>query len=361
MDLTLGPEQEMLVEAARAFLARTCTLADVRAFERDPCGFDPARWRELGALGWLGTELPARYGGGDSSFVETVLLLEEMGRVLLPSPFVATAVVAAPLILALGTEEQGRRWLPAVAAGECVATLALVEPGWRDPFGTPALQAGDGGLCGTKLFVPFAPDADVLLVAARGPSLVVLERGAVGVACVRLATLGGEPLYQVDLAGARGERLGGDGAAGPALAHALDRGAVGTLAYMVGAAERTLEMTVEYASTRVQFGRPIGSFQAVAHRCADMRSDLDALRYLVYQAAWSLAAGRDAALAVAAAQAYGVEALRRLFMHAHQVHGAIGFSAEHDLHLFTRRAKAAELQWGAAAVHRERVARAMGL
>jgi alkylation response protein AidB-like acyl-CoA dehydrogenase len=361
VDVTLGPEQEMLVAAARAFLGRTCSLADVRALERDPCGFDRARWRELGALGWLGAELPPRYGGGDSSFVETALLLEEMGRVLLSSPFLATAAVTAPLILALGSEEQRRRWLPAVAAGACVAALALVEPGWHDPLGTPALRVEDGRLRGTKLFVPFAPEADVLLVAVAGPSLVALERGAAGVSCARLPTLGGEPLYRVDLAGVRGEPLGAAGAAEPALARALDRGAIGTLAYMVGAAERTLAMTVEYARTRVQFGRPIGSFQAVAHRCADMLSDLDALRYLVYQAAWILAAGRDAELGVAAAQAYGPEALRRLFMHAHQVHGAIGFSTEHDLHLFTRRAKAAELQWGAAAVHRERVARAMGL
>jgi alkylation response protein AidB-like acyl-CoA dehydrogenase len=143
----------------------------------------------------------------------------------------------------------------------------------------------------------------------------------------------------------------------PARLHA----AVGALAYAVGAAERALELTVEHAKTRVQFGRPIGSFQAVAHRCADMRSEIDAVRYLVYQAAWSLASGRPSALEAGAAKAYGNEALRRVFMHAHQVHGAIGFSTEHDLQLFTRRAKAVELSWGGAASHRERVAQAMGL
>jgi alkylation response protein AidB-like acyl-CoA dehydrogenase len=130
---------------------------------------------------------------------------------------------------------------------------------------------------------------------------------------------------------------------------------------MVGAAERTLEMTVAHAGTREQFGRPIGSFQAVAHRCVDMRTDVDALRWLVYQASWALDALADATLAVAAAQAYGGPALRRVFMHAHQVHGAIGFSTEHDLHLFTRRAKAAELTWGTSTAHHERVAKAMGL
>jgi alkylation response protein AidB-like acyl-CoA dehydrogenase len=362
MDLTLTPEQELLVRTARGVLARSCTPADVRALERDPRGFDPDRWRELAALGWLGIELPAAYGGGGLGFLEVALLLEEMGRVLLPAPFLTSIVMAVPLILALGGEAERRRWLPAIAAGESVATLAVAEPGWRDLYGTPALRAEGGGrLTGQKTFVPFASEADLLLVAVAGPSLVAVERGAAGLESERLATLGGDPLHGVRFADVPAAPLGAPGAGGPALARALDRGAVGTLAFMVGAAERTLEMTVAYAGTRVQFGRPIGSFQAVAHRCVDMRSDVDALRYLVYQAAWALDAGGDAALAVAAAQAYGGPALRRIFMHAHQVHGAIGFSTEHDLHLFTRRAKAAELVWGGGAAHHERMARAMGL
>ena len=362
MDLTLTPEQEMLVRTARGVLARSCTPADVRALERDPRGFDPARWRELAALGWLGMELPTAYGGGGLGFLEVVLLLEEMGRVLLPEPFIASVGVAVPLILALGGEAEHRRWLPAIAAGECVATLAIAEAGWRDLYGVPALHAEGGGwLTGTKTFVPFAAAADLLLVAVAGPSLVAIERGAAGLECEPLATLGGDPLHEVRFTGVHAAPLGAPGAAGAALARALDRGAIGTLAFMVGAAERTLEMTVAHAGTRVQFGRPIGTFQAVAHRCVDMRSDIDALRYLVYQAAWAVDAGGDAALAIAAAQAYGGPALRRIFMHAHQVHGAIGFSTEYDLHLFTRRAKAAELVWGGSAGHHERVARAMGL
>ena len=361
MDLTLSAEQEMLVDATRRFLARAWSLADTRATERDARGFRPDVWRAMAGLGWQGMELPAADGGGGLGFVETILVLEEMGRVLLPSPFLPTVVVCAPLIQALGSEAQ-RRWLARIAAGEMVATLAVAEPGWRDSWETPTLAAdGRGRLTGRKLFVPFAPDADLLLVATAGPSLVALERGAAGVAVTRLATLGGDPVYEVVLDGARGEPLGAPGAAGAALVRTLDRGAVATLAYMVGAAERALEMTVDHAGTRVQFGRPIGSFQAVAHRCVDMRTDLDALRHLVWQAAWSLEAGREAPLAVSAAIAYGSEALRRLFMHAHQVHGAIGFSTEHDLHLFTRRAKAAELQWGSPARHHERVAQAMGL
>src|SRR2546427_9278508 len=335
MDLTLSAEQEMLVDAARRFLARAWSLADTRAAERDPRGFRPEMWRAMAGLGWQGMELPAAPGGGGLGFVETILVLEEMGRVLLPSPFLPTVVMCAPLILALGSEAR-RPWLARIAAGEMVATLAVAEPGWRDPWGTPALPADGGGrLTGRKLFVPFVPDADLLLVATAGPSLVALERGAAGVAVTRLATLGGDPVYELVLDGARGEPLGAPRAAGAALVRTLDPGAVAALAYLVGAAERALEMTVDHARTRAQFGRPIGSFQAVAHRCVDMRTDLDALRVLVHQAAWAIATGRPGDVEIGSALAYGLEALRRVFQHAHQVHGAIGFSMEHDLQLFT--------------------------
>jgi alkylation response protein AidB-like acyl-CoA dehydrogenase len=311
--------------------------------------------------------IPEEYGGGGQTFLEVALLLEEMGRVLLPSPFVETAVLA-PLLVAVGAPAQRHRWLPSLAAHGAVATLALIEPGWTDEWGTLTLEArsDETGLhvTGRKLFVPFAPEADLVLAAVRmdgDTALLAIEKGTPGVACLRLPTLAGDHRYEV-VFGDLG--LGYDALLGPArdpLERTLLHAAVASLAYMVGAAERALEMTVEYAKTRVQFGRPIGAFQAVAHRCVDMRTDLDALRYLVRQAAWTLATGRPAELAVGAAKAYGNEALQRIFLHAHQVHGAIGFSTEHDLQLFTRRAKAAELTWGSAAAHRERVARAMGL
>ena len=353
MDLTLTAEQRMLVESARATLARACPAEHVRAMETDARGYDPGLWREMARLGWTGMLVPETDGGSGQTFLEAVLVLGEMGRVLLPSPFLVSCVIAPTLLRAVGD----RRMPPRIAAGEVVATIALVEPGWRDEWGTAAIETTPGGLTGTKQFVPFAPCSDVLLVVTKGAALVAVERRE-GVACRRHETLGGDHQYEVTFAGACGEVLGSVASVLEAMRfHA----AVGTLAYAVGAAERALELTVDYAKTRVQFGRPIGSFQAVAHRCADMRSDIDAMRYLVYQAAWSLAVGRPSELEVGAAKVYGNEALRRVFMHAHQVHGAIGFSTEHDLQLFTRRAKAIELSWGSAASHRERVARAMGL
>src|SRR2546428_2464662 len=180
MDMTLSAEQEMLVDAARRFPARGWPLADTRAAERDPRGFRPEVWRAMAGLGWQGMELPAAPGGGGLGFVETILVLEEMGRVLLPSPFLPTVVLCAPLIQAVGSEAQ-RRWLARIAAGEMVATLAVAEPGRRDSWETPALPADNGGpLTGRKLLVPFAPDPDLLLLATAGPSPVALPPGAAG-------------------------------------------------------------------------------------------------------------------------------------------------------------------------------------
>ena len=350
MDLALTAEQRMLVDSARVMLTRACPPSHVRAMESDARGYDPALWSEMARLGWTGMLVDAEDGG---SFLEAALLLEEMGRVLLPSPFLAAAVIVPVLLRGIGE----RRWLDAIASGDLVAALGLVEPGWRDEWGTLACEFRDGTVSGTKCFVPFAASADLILAVTTGPRLVAVE-GRPWAGCTRQQTLGGDHQYEVRFDRAAGADLG-------PIADVLERvrfhAAIGSLAYAVGAAERTLELTIDYAKTRVQFGRPIGSFQAVAHRCADMRSDVDAVRYLVYQAAWSLAAGRPSELEVGAAKAFGNEALRRVFMHAHQVHGAIGFSTEHDLQLFTRRAKAIELSWGSAAAHRERVARVMGL
>jgi len=376
MDLTLTAEQQLLVESARGFLANACPISHVRAMETDARGFDADLWGQMARLGWLGMALPESAGGSGQSFLEVALLLEEMGRVLLPSPFLPTTVLAAPLLLALGSAEQQRRWLPQIVAGDAVATVALAEPGWRDEWDDVSTQAhGEGDflrLEGTKVFVPFAPHAALMLVAVRAGSnrrgthtvLVAVEAGTPQLELSRLSTLGGDHLYEAHFAGARipaGAVLGAGDSTAPAIERLVRHAAVAALAYAVGAAERVLVLTVDYAKTRVQFGRPIGSFQAIAHRCVDMRSDIDALRYLVYQAAWTLARGDRGDLEVSAAKAYGTEALRRVLMHAHQVHGAIGFSTEHDLQLFTRRAKALELQWGSATAHRERVAKAMGL
>jgi alkylation response protein AidB-like acyl-CoA dehydrogenase len=227
-------------------------------------------------------------------------------------------------------------------------------------------RTGDDRLAlqGTKTMVPFADAVDLLLVAGRldeRVALVAVDRRAPGVRTTRLRTLGGEPQYEVRFDEVRVTDADVLACEGLLIDRALDHAATASLAYITGAAERALEMTVTHAKAREQFGRPIGAFQAVAHRCVDMRVDIDACRFLAYQAAWALDAGHSAELEVAAAKAFGNDALRRIFMHAHQVHGAVGFSTEHDLQLLSRRAKAFELTYGGTARQRERVAVAMGL
>ncbi|MGH2728251.1 MAG: acyl-CoA dehydrogenase family protein [Actinomycetota bacterium] len=372
MEINPTDEQRMLAQTARAFLEASSPTSVVRELERSDAGFSADHWGAIARLGWTGLLVPDDYGGAGRGLLDLVVLCEEFGRALFPSPLAASSVLAGLPVLWAGTEEQRRRYLPRIADGSLVATLALLEPGARDEWHDMALELRHRGdaleLRGTKTLVPFAGSAQLLLVAARSdkgaPALVAVEPQRGGVESARLPVMGGEPLYEVSFRDARVDRdalIGRPDAVRGVIDRALDHAAVAGLAFMVGAAERTLEMTVAHARSREQFGRPIGEFQAVAHRCVDMRSDIDACRYLAYQAAWSLDAARDSALEVGAAKAFGNEALRRIFMHAQQVHGAIGFSTEYDLQLYTRRAKAFELTFGGVARHRERVARAMGL
>lgn len=349
MDLTLSDEQRMLSAAAADFVERGRPFAT---------GFDGDRWRAMASLGWAGLALGDDVGGAGGSLLDLAVLCEALGHGPVPSPLVTTAV-AALVLDAAGTDEQRARWLPAIAAGSAVATLAVVEPGAGDEWSPPSMPGGPS-LSGTKLLVPWAADAAAVVVATAG-GLHVVEPGTGGVTVERHDDLDADPLYAVTFDGAPAERLGGAGDHAEVLARALDVGAALSLAFAVGAAERALALSVTHATDRHQFGRPIGAFQAVAHRCVDVRTDVDACRYLAYRAAWALARGGDAALEVASAKAWGNDALRRIARNAHQVHGAIGFSTEHELHRTTRVAKATELTFGATARHLDRVADAMGL
>lgn len=361
MNLTLSDEQRMLVESVGAFVERSCPPARVREIASDPLGLDRDLWRAMASLGWAGLPIAEAYGGAGRGVLELALLCEALGRGPVPSPIVVSTTLAGLPIAWAGNDEQRATWLPALASGTAIGTLALVEPSGRDEWEEPRL-AGGAALRGTKLLVPWASAADVLLVStAHGLYVVEPRRG--GVTSERHDDLAADPLFAVELRDAPAEPLGdgGRGEQASLLRRALDCAAVVQLAYVVGAAERTLEFTVQYACDRHQFGRPIGSFQAVAHRCVDMRTDIDACRYLAYRAASALDRGGPADLEVASAKSYANDALRRIFAHAHQVHGAVGFSTEHDLHLFTRRAKSFELSYGTTTRHLDRVATAMGL
>ncbi|HEV8584701.1 MAG TPA: acyl-CoA dehydrogenase family protein [Methylomirabilota bacterium] len=363
MDFAFSSDQQLLKNSARAFLDEHVKPAQVRLLWDDGRGESEALWKEMAQLGWLGLALPEDAGGSALGLVETAILQEELGRAACPSPYLPT-VLAAMAIDRFGTPAQKHRWLPAVAAGSARATVALMERAldWG-PASVETHAEERGGkvaLSGVKQFVPWAHVADVILVPARrGGSTVVyaVEAGAPGVAVTPLTGMDpGTRLAQVRLDGAAVAAE----AALPAEAYdfLLQRGAVGAAAEMLGAARRCLDMSVEYAKVREQFGQPIGSFQAIRHKCADMLLDVENSHAAVYYAAWALASGADdGALAASVAKAYVNDAARKVCGDAIQVHGGIGFTWEYDLHLYFKRAKALEPLYGDAEHHRELIVR----
>ena len=374
MDLGLNETQQMLRTSAREFLEAECPTSYVRDMERDERGYTPQFWDKLAGLGWLGLVFPERYGGSELGFVELAILLEEMGRVLLPGPYFSTVLMAGMTIAEAGSEDQKREYLSGIASGRLIMTMALTEPSGRwDAEGVQATaQPSDGGyaLNGVKLYVPNANVSDHVIVAARTGqeesdiSLFVVPSNADGLTITALQTIASDKQSELALDNVYvpGSALLGDVDGGwDTIEKALKWGAVGKCAEMLGGAQQTLDMTVAYAKQRIQFGRSIGSFQAIQHHVADMAADVEGCRYITYQAAWALAEGLPAEREVAMAKAWVSDAYHRVCMTAHQCHGAIGFTKEHDLQLYSRRAKAGELMFGDAEHHMEKVASAVGL
>jgi alkylation response protein AidB-like acyl-CoA dehydrogenase len=362
VDFALSPSQQLLVATARDFLRKHCSPETAQRLALDERGFDDALWRRMAELGWPGLLVPGDLGGSDGSLLDVVLLVEEMGRAGLPGPFVTSAVVATALLLAAGGAEQQRRLLPALATGERIATLALVEDGGS--FEPHAVTLGcevPGRLTGTKLFVKDAHVATDLIVAVRDGDLLWLPVDRSGIVRLPLDTLSGEKLFEVtfDAVDVRAEdRLSRNE---DALGAALAAGALARTAEMVGAAQRVLDLAVEHAKTRVQGGRPIGGYQAIQHACADLVRDVDTSRGLLYLAAWKVSEGQPAAGDVATAKAYAGEACLTVARRGHQIFGAIGYCEEHPLHLLHKRIQAASVDFGDAGQHLETVARSIGL
>jgi alkylation response protein AidB-like acyl-CoA dehydrogenase len=365
MDFRPSSSQRLLIATAREFLRKECPPERSQRLALDARGFDEALWRRMAELGWPGLLVPADLGGSDGSLLDVILLVEEMGRAGLPGPFVASAVVATSLIVAAGNAAQRKRLLPALAAGERLATLALVEePGTFDLEAITIGCAVPGRLTGSKLFVKDAHIATDLIVALRGGDLLLVPADRPGVARLPLDTLSGEKLFEVTFDAVE---VGADDRLGPArrgagvLAAALTAGALARTAEMVGAAQHVLDLAVEHAKTRVQGGRPIGGYQAIQHACADLVRDVDASRGLLYVAAWKAGEGGPADADVATAKAYAGEACLTVARRAHQIFGAIGYCEEHILHLLHKRIQAASLDCGDTALHLETVARTIGL
>lgn len=359
MDLTLTDDQELIRRTAREVLGN-----------RPPgTEWDEALWKEMAELGWTGLAVPEAHGGVGEGFLEACLLIEEMGAAQVPGPFLATVACCAPAVERFGTGEQRDRWLGAIAGGRVLSYAG----GWgTGPTPTASVNGAAWRLDGTARFVPFAHVAEDVLVladvAGAGPTAFLVDGASPGLDRERLDVVGPGAEHDLTFSSVDvpADRVLGGVGGGAAVGDVADAfGAAATCAEMVGGAQRVLDTTVEYAGQRTQFGRPIGSFQAVQHHCADMAIDVLTARLIAYEAIWRLTApGQepgDVALTVAVAKAWASEAYQRVCALGHQVHGAIGFTAEHDMHRYLRHATAAALAFGDGDVHTERVAHGIGL
>ncbi|MCS6802480.1 MAG: acyl-CoA dehydrogenase family protein [Chloroflexota bacterium] len=366
--MELGPSetQQVLKRTAREFLQTVVNPAIVRQMEEDRIGFDPAVWKKICELGWTGLMIPEEYGGQGGDVSDMAILFEEVGRSLLPSPLFASGVEAALTILTLGSEEQKRELLPKLASGEKIFVLALTEPsGTYDGWGveTRAERTGSGWtLTGTKLYISYAHVADLLIVAARtgegddGIAFFLVDPKVSGVKLTILDTIGKDHQYIVELNGAEAESLlGPERGAWHPFQDVLAKAAVVHSAASIGAAERCLELAVDYSKQRIQFGRPIGSFQALQHKMARVVTEITGAQLCVYEAAYKLAVGQDARLEVAIAKAAASEAYTNASIEGCHIHGGAGFIRGSEMELYFRKAKGAEVILGHPRWHKKRV------
>ena len=371
MDLGLNEVQQMLRSSAQEFLSQECPLTLVREMEEDSRGYTDGLWRQIVSLGWTGLAFPEQYGGTGGSFLDLAVLLEEMGRSLMPGPFFSTVVLGGLTVLDAGTDAQKQDILPRICSGEMIMTLALTEPSATYESGGIAtvanLQGDNYMIRGTKLFIADAQAADLLLVVTRtssesdpdsGITVFIVPAGAPGLSISPINTIASDRQYELvfdQVSVPSSSALGEVGGGWPVVQRALQRAVAGKCLEMLGGAAAVVDLTVDYVKQRTQFGRPIGSFQAVQHHCANMATDVEGSRNIAYQAAWRISEGGDTAREVSMAKAWISAAYQRVCESAHQCHGAIGFTKEHDLQLYTRRAKALELTYGDINFHKELV------
>jgi alkylation response protein AidB-like acyl-CoA dehydrogenase len=368
MDFGFSEEQDMLRQMARDFLAEKCPTTFVRQMMEDDKGYSADLWHEMAGFGWLGMTFPEAYGGQGLGFVDLMVVLEEMGAVLLPSPYFSSS------------EAQKQAYLPKIADGSLIATLAMTEPSGRfDAEGISEVRArpADGGfhISGTKLFITDAHVSNLMVVAARtkdagdksfGVTLFLVDSNTPGISVNLLQTMD-QTRKQCEVVFdnvnvSRDRVLGQVDMGWPVLQKVLNLGCAALCAEMVGGAQRVLDLSVNYAKERVQFGRPIGSFQAIKHKCAEMMLQVESAKSAAYYAAWAVDEDvPEAPLAVSMAKAYCSDAYRHTAGEGIQVHGGIGFTWEHDMHLYFKRAKYAEFTFGDATYHRELVAQEINL
>jgi len=371
MDFNLSSEQKMLRKSAHDFLAEECPKVRVREIEKSDDGHHRELWEKMAALGWMGLIIPEEYGGSGGSFLDLIVLLETMGYHLCPGPFFATVMLGGLPILQGGSEAQKGAWLPEIAAAKRIVTLALTEPNAGDQAGSvhvAAKNSKDGyEINGVKLFVPYAHVADDLLCAVKtdekarpenGITLFLVNRKQPGVACTLLKTLGGDRQCECVVTEVRAQEkdiVGGLNEGWPIIAAALEKASVALGAEMIGGAQAVMDMALQYAKERVQFGHAIGSFQSIQHYFADMWADITGSRDLLYRTAWKITENLPAAQDAAMAKARVGKTYRRVTTLGHQIFGAIGFTEEHDMHLYHKRSIVMDLAFGSADHHYRKI------
>jgi alkylation response protein AidB-like acyl-CoA dehydrogenase len=377
MDLDLTKEQKILKRSAQDFLKKECPPSLLREMKDDERGYPRELWDQMVELGWTGVMIPEKYGGIGGSYLDLCILLEAMGAVCCPGPFFSTVVLGGLALLSAGSDDHKEKLLPKLADGDLIFALATTEPGiWYDMSRIKmeaALDRDEYVLDGTKLFVENGHIADYFICAARtdsetgsktGLTLFLIDAKSPGIKCSPAETLGYERQCELIFDKVRvpkADVLGEVGRAYEILERLQEQAAVAKCAELVGCIQTAFDMTVKYAKDRKQFGRPIGSFQAVQHHCANMVVDVDGSRFMTYQAAWKISEGLSAGREAAMAKAWTSDASRRVTSLAHQIHGAISFTEEYDVHLFYRRAKAGEVAFGDTEHHLEKVAQSLGL
>jgi alkylation response protein AidB-like acyl-CoA dehydrogenase len=371
VNFAFSEEQEELRKSVRRFLEDKSSEAEVRRLMDTTEGYDPAVWSQMAQqLGLQGLAIPEEFGGSGYSYVELIVVLEEMGRSLLCAPYFSTVALAANALLASGDDSAKKEYLPGIASGETIATVAFTEDSGRwDEAGVTmeATKSSDGyRLSGHKMFVIDGHTANLIIVAARrGDSIVLfaVEGDAPGLTRTPLSTMDQtrkQARLEFDNVPAR--QIGSDDNGWATLSKTLDLAAVALAAEQVGGAQKVLEMSVEYAKVRVQFGRPIGSFQAIKHKCADMLLEVESAKSAAYYAGWAAAEDNDELPVVASlAKAYCSDAYFHATAENIQIHGGIGFTWEHPAHLYFKRAKSSELMLGDPTYHRELLAQRIGI
>jgi len=354
MEFGLSESQEILKDSARKFFAGECPMEEVRRLMETDTAYDEKLWAKLTDQGYTGIIFPEEFGGVGLGKVELILLMEEAGRALLPGPFFSTVPLAGAVINAIASPEHKKKYLEPICEGKARATVAILEAGANWNLADLKISSAGSKITGEKLFVTDAAVANFILVVAKD-GVYVVDAKASGMTITPMAGMDmTRKIYAVKFKDTPAEKIGTTAN----LSKALDIATAALVGEMVGGMQHTLDITVEYAKMRKQFGKPIGMFQAVQHHCADMYLETESSRSAAYYAAWTLEENTsEASTAVSIAKAYASDAARTVGNRGIQVHGGMGFTWENDVHLFYRRAKASETAFGDSIFHRERIAR----